>query len=503
MMRSESRPLTPAPRAAQIVRQSSVPVLRRPSTLGNSGAATPHACIYPPVRVLPPSGASTPAMPPGPGGSLAVPCTSATCPNCSNVIMPDAIFCRYCGEKREGAATTAYTISAPRASASTVTQTMATEPITVSSSYASPPVRAQALSSYSYAAKPTLIRSSTPLRTQAPAIVSTPSMPVAFGYVSTPSGTSTPATGASVPVTLSARPSVPPVVHPTVMAGTFSVPTPVPPVHPPGVLAHEALPNPVEPPVPPTLTEGIPDPASIEQQKANYAKALEDQLKQGTEVLEQQLKQQSEVLFQMGDQRKRQYALQVDKEIKQKEMELAQQHNEQLLLLQQAAQQQKSALEHQANALLLEYTQKKSQEDLIFQKYQFQKRQYDTQLQYNEEMRELQALQQAAASQVAGQKVAIAQHAVTATQQALVMAQQQARVMFRGSAPAAAVAPSTSSWSSASAAVMAPTTSFATSRPVAVYSTYLPETPPRTTGLADTSFASNADTFASARPSLG
>lgn len=303
-------------------------------------------------------------------------------------------------------------------------------------------------------------------------------------------------------LTLSRHPSVPTVVQCPVIAGTISSPSPLPAVPPPGVLAQQALPHPVEPPVPPSLTEGIPDPSSIENQKANYAKTLEEQLKQGTEVLEQQLKQRSEVLFQMGDQRKRQYALQVDQEIKQKEMELAQQHNEQLLLLQQAAQQQRSALEHQANALLLEYTQKKTQEDLIFQKYQFQKRQYETQVQYNEEMKELHALQQAAASQVAGQKVAIAQHAVTSTQQALVMAQQQAQVMLQNSAPAAGMIPST--WSRGSGSLMASTSSFATAPPVAVYAAYLPETPPRTTGLAGTSFATDADSsMQGARESLG
>lgn len=170
------------------------------------------------------------------------------------------------------------------------------------------------------------------------------------------------------------------------VAGTVQALTPLPPVPPPGVLSHEVLTDPVEPQIPPSLTAGIPDPTSIDRQKTNYSKGLDEQLKHGTDVLAQQLKQQSDYLFQMGDQRKRQYALQVDQEIKQREMELAQQHNEQLLLLQQAAQQQKSALEHQANALLLEFRQKKSQEDLIFQQYQFQKRQYETQLQYNEEI---------------------------------------------------------------------------------------------------------------------
>merc|ERR1712107_857656 len=60
-------------------------------------------------------------------------------------------------------------------------------------------------------------------------------------------------------------------------------------------------------------------------------------------------------------------------------------------MLQQAAQQQKSALEHQANALLLEYNQKKAQEDLLFQQYQFQKQHYEIQLKYNDEMRNLQS----------------------------------------------------------------------------------------------------------------
>lgn len=284
----------------------------------------------------------------------------------------------------------------------------------------------------------------------------------------------------------------------------MSVPGPLPP----GVLPQQALPHPgTEPDIPASLTAGLPDPTSIEQQKNSYAEQLVEQLTKGRDVLEQQLKQRSEVLFQMGDQRKRQYALQVDEEIKKKEMELAQQHNEQLLLLQQAAQQQKSALEHQANALLLEYTQKKSQEDLIFQQYQFKKRHYDTQLQYNKEMVELHALQQAAASQVAGQKVAIEQHAVTAAQQSLVMAQQQAQVMFRGSAPATVMMPSMSSRGSASAVLarsassrscgsapsMLPYTSYTAAAPATSYSPYLPETPPRTTGLADTSFASNVN----------
>jgi len=212
-------------------------------------------------------------------------------------------------------------------------------------------------------------------------------------------------------------------------------------------------PNP-EPQVPPSLTAGLPDPSSIDRQKTSYAKGLEEQLRHGTDVLAQQLKQQSDYLFSMGDQKKRQYALQVDQEIKQREMELAQQHNEQLLLLQQAAQQQKSALEHQANALLLEYNQKKAAEDLQYQQYEFQKRQYETQLQYNEEMKDLQVQQAAASAQVAHQKVAIAQ-----AQQA--SRTSQATAGHKGMMAANSYGP-------------APPTSYSMSLP-----TYVPGTPPQ------------------------
>eukprot|EP00913_Durusdinium_trenchii_P009438 g8871.t1 len=64
--------------------------------------------------------------------------------------------------------------------------------------------------------------------------------------------------------------------------------------------------------------QGLPEPNSIERQKNAYARGLEEQLRHGTDVLAQQLKQQSDYLLAMGDQRKRQYALQVDQEIKQR-----------------------------------------------------------------------------------------------------------------------------------------------------------------------------------------
>jgi len=131
-------------------------------------------------------------------------------------------------------------------------------------------------------------------------------------------------------------------------------------------------------------------------------------------VLAQQLKQQSDYLFAMGDQQKRQYELQVNQHIKQQELALAQQHNEQLLMLQHAAQQQKAALEHQANALILEYNQRKAHEDIRNQQYQFAKQHHEMQIQYETDMRNIQELQAQHTAQHSAQQAMHAQQAAAA-----------------------------------------------------------------------------------------
>merc|ERR1719310_1849981 len=133
------------------------------------------------------------------------------------------------------------------------------------------------------------------------------------------------------------------------------------------------------PPNPPQrLTQGIPDPSAIESQKAAYSKGLDDQLRQGAAILNQQLKQQMDQLHALGDQQKKKYFVQVDHEIKSQELGLMQQFKEQLILVQQAAAQQKRMLGQQATALLLEYNQKKAQEDLMMEEYMIAKANYDS-----------------------------------------------------------------------------------------------------------------------------
>jgi hypothetical protein len=95
--------------------------------------------------------------------------------------------------------------------------------------------------------------------------------------------------------------------------------------------------------------------------------------------------------------------LQVDQHIKHQEMELVQQKNHQLLMLQQAAQQQKAALEQQANALLIEYNQKKAAEDLATQMSDFNNTAAEAHKKYEAEIRGLQQMQAHGAQRLAAQ----------------------------------------------------------------------------------------------------
>jgi len=184
------------------------------------------------------------------------------------------------------------------------------------------------------------------------------------------------------------------------------------------------------PMLPQRLTEGIPDPASIEAQKTKYARDLDDQLQRGAAILNQQLKQQMEQLHKLADDQKKQYFVQVDHEIKSQELGLVQQFKEQLLMVQQAASQQKRILGQQATGLMLEYYQKKAREDCMVEEYQINKAAFDAQTRFSQESQTLQQ-QQVAASQAAMQQQQVVEmHAAQAMaaieEQRMQVAQQMA-----------------------------------------------------------------------------
>lgn len=113
------------------------------------------------------------------------------------------------------------------------------------------------------------------------------------------------------------------------------------------------------------LTEGIPDPASIESQKKNYEKTLDASLEQSQKMAAEQIKQQKEALKVAAQQQLEMYKAQMDQTVKQHELGLDQQLQHQQMEMQQALLQQKTILEQQASALSMEYKQRKMQEEMM------------------------------------------------------------------------------------------------------------------------------------------
>mmetsp|Transcript_56593 Transcript_56593/g.104752 ORF Transcript_56593/g.104752 Transcript_56593/m.104752 type:complete len:444 (-) Transcript_56593:161-1492(-) len=191
------------------------------------------------------------------------------------------------------------------------------------------------------------------------------------------------------------------------------------------------------PGAPPALTVGIPNPQDIDSQRSAYARSLDAQLEHGTSVLDSQFQQQRHMLQQLGQQQKQEYGIEVDRKIMAQDMILAKQRDEQMLLLKQSTQQQRAALDQQANALLMEYNQKKSQEDMMAQQYQFQLERYQAHLRHTAELQAMQQAQlqnrtqafensrrlQLSRGEIAGQQAALRQQSVTASQQAALAAQ--------------------------------------------------------------------------------
>jgi len=145
---------------------------------------------------------------------------------------------------------------------------------------------------------------------------------------------------------------------------------------------------------PPRLTSGLPDPGAIAKQREAYIKALEEQERQAIAVLEQQRAQQVSLLRAQGDQQKQKFFLEVNQQVSQNDIVLTQTHSEQMMLLNQQYSQQRGTLENQANALIMEYQQKKAQEDMMMQQYELQLTQHNGQQKYNEDMVKLQGQQE-------------------------------------------------------------------------------------------------------------
>mmetsp|Transcript_80637 Transcript_80637/g.179120 ORF Transcript_80637/g.179120 Transcript_80637/m.179120 type:complete len:510 (-) Transcript_80637:168-1697(-) len=158
---------------------------------------------------------------------------------------------------------------------------------------------------------------------------------------------------------------------PPVMSCQMS-PYPVQPGH--------AIAAPMAPVQPQSLTQGMPDPESIESQKAAYNRSLEEQAKHGEDMLKAQKQQQTDYIYQAAEAQKKQLISQIDQQAKQQELQLSQKYSQQVMSLQQEFQHQKLVLEKQANDLAMEFQRRKSQEDMMTQQYEMQRAHYEDQM---------------------------------------------------------------------------------------------------------------------------
>lgn len=130
---------------------------------------------------------------------------------------------------------------------------------------------------------------------------------------------------------------------------------------------------PVAPPI--SLTQNIPDPATVQRQKEGYVRNLDDQLRQGAVVLDGEHKQRRDAMNQAADTQKKQFAQQIDQQVKMQEMDLDHQFLQVLQYVKQQATRQRAQLEQQAMQLSFEYQEKKVEEDMMSHQFELTKHQ--------------------------------------------------------------------------------------------------------------------------------
>jgi len=153
----------------------------------------------------------------------------------------------------------------------------------------------------------------------------------------------------------------------------------------PAALASGGSP-PVSPRKPVKITEGLPDPTSVDRQKLQHARSLLDKLQSDTATLTQQNQVRKQMLAQYGVQQKAQHATQVDSDLQREAMQVEQRGNAQLLQLQQAVMAQTMALEQQAATLTLRYQCQLAEEDRVQKDYNLQRQYYDVEMKIAEQM---------------------------------------------------------------------------------------------------------------------
>eukprot|EP00439_Symbiodinium_sp_Y106_P067181 s2568_g11.t1 len=111
----------------------------------------------------------------------------------------------------------------------------------------------------------------------------------------------------------------------------------------------------------------LPPPEAIRSRQSEIAAQLTRALGEGQSALERQRQSQQEQLEELQKQQKTRFLLALDAQVKADEYALSKEHNEQLMRLQQDAQRKRAQLEQQATSLVLEFQQRKLEEEFYTQ----------------------------------------------------------------------------------------------------------------------------------------
>jgi len=130
-------------------------------------------------------------------------------------------------------------------------------------------------------------------------------------------------------------------------------------------------------PQPVKLTQGMPEPALLEREKAAYNKALEAQLKKQTDAVLAESAIKKKMLEQQATTQRAEFELQLDERLKMSCLQVDQEANQQCNGLREAAITQQTALEEQAAIKTADYNKKKALEDFSFKSYEVQKQWFE------------------------------------------------------------------------------------------------------------------------------
>jgi len=143
-------------------------------------------------------------------------------------------------------------------------------------------------------------------------------------------------------------------------------------VAPPVSYMPSMIPTPAQPIAPAKLTEGIPSPDQISQQKAGYAAALDKQLKEAIDTVQKETQIEKEMIKFTAEKQIALYTMQVQEKLAEAIAITDEQATFAILELNKAKVERNLQLNAQANGLVMDYQMKAVQTELAQKQYAFQ-----------------------------------------------------------------------------------------------------------------------------------